>query len=106
MNFTIRPLLLPEDYSPLAELLTVIRGAPVTADSLQQEDSRIPTKESLSRDEDGRLTGFTGLRLLAVSETRRSVSRLAASIFSDREQVFATLITNRCRETILPERVS
>lgn len=68
MSFTIRSLQLPDDYEPLAELLTAIKGAPVTAESLQQEDSQIPTTANLGKDQDGRLTGFARHRLLAIDE--------------------------------------
>lgn len=78
MIFTIRPLHLPEDYAALAELLTIIKGAPVTAQSLQEEDSQIPTEANLSRDQDGRLTGFARLRLLAVFETDSPLGYAAA----------------------------
>lgn len=69
MLFTVRPIQLPEDYGPVAELLSAIQGAPVTADSLQAEDSQIPTKANLSCNEEGKLTGFARSRWLAVSET-------------------------------------
>lgn len=69
MNFTIRSLHLPEDYRPLTQLLTMIKGAPVTAESLEEEDRQIPTENNLSRNQSGQLTGFARVRLLAVSES-------------------------------------
>jgi GNAT superfamily N-acetyltransferase len=67
MSFTIRPLDLPSDYGPLANLMTVIQGAPVSPDDLVEEDRQIPTVSALAQNESGQLTGFGRARFLALS---------------------------------------
>lgn len=50
-----------------------VQGAHVTPNSLANEDSQIPTKPNLRRDENGKLIGFARNRWLAISETGEAV---------------------------------
>jgi GNAT superfamily N-acetyltransferase len=61
----IRDLQLPEDYAHIAKLFNSIEPDSSTVEALVNEDQLIPTTSNLTLDENGLLTGFGRIRVLA-----------------------------------------
>lgn len=74
MEFQIRELQLPEDYEGMAAVWNEFLPEPVTAAELEDEDRKMYDKGELSRDADGKLTGYDRLRRVAVAEDGRIVA--------------------------------
>jgi len=73
MNIIIRPMVVPDDYDDVAKLINVIASELVTAKDLAEDDARIPAVGSLSRDEEGRLTGHDRPRWIAEGGEGRTI---------------------------------
>jgi GNAT superfamily N-acetyltransferase len=61
----LRNLTLPEDYAHIARLINSIEPGSTTIEALENEDQHIPTTSSLTLDENGLLTGFGRIRVVA-----------------------------------------
>ncbi|WP_152391869.1 GNAT family N-acetyltransferase [Paenibacillus guangzhouensis] len=73
MEIVIRRMVVPDDYEDVARLINVIASEVVTAQDLADEDARIPAVGSLSRDEEGRLTGHDRPRWIAKDGEGRTI---------------------------------
>jgi hypothetical protein len=62
---TLRDLRLPEDYTLIANLFNSIEPESTTLEALENEDRHIPAVSSLTLDENGLLTGFCRMRVVA-----------------------------------------
>lgn len=61
----LRDLQLPEDYKHVAVLFNSIEPGSVTVEALEDEDRQIPQKSTLTLNDNGLLTGFGRIRVLA-----------------------------------------
>jgi GNAT superfamily N-acetyltransferase len=65
----LRDLRLPEDYPLIANLFNSIEPGSTTVEALENEDRHIPDTSSLALDENGLLTGFGRMRVIAENTT-------------------------------------
>ncbi|AZS15095.1 GNAT family N-acetyltransferase [Paenibacillus lutimineralis] len=68
MNFTVREMQTPDDYTEVADLLNYELSEETHADHLALEDSKIPAVGTLGKNESGLLTGHDRMRIVAVNE--------------------------------------
>lgn len=61
----LRDLRLPEDYVHLAHLFNTIEPGSTTAEALEDEDRHIPQTSTLTLNDNGLLTGFGRIRVIA-----------------------------------------
>lgn len=67
--FTLRPLRLPEDYAPLAELLNGHWSEPTSAERLEEDDGKLYETGHTWKDGNGLLGGYDRTRRVAVTNT-------------------------------------
>lgn len=68
MTFILRPLRLPEDYAPLADLLNTHFAEPTSAERLEEEDKQLYEVGHTWKNEQGLLLGYDRSRVVAVNE--------------------------------------
>lgn len=68
LAFTLRPLRLPEDYQPLAELLNGHWSEPTSAEQLEEDDKKLYETGHTWKDDNGLLGGYGRTRRVAVTE--------------------------------------
>ncbi|MEC1524157.1 GNAT family N-acetyltransferase [Neobacillus niacini] len=61
----LRDLQLPEDYKHIAQLFNSIQPGSATVEALEEEDRHIPQTSTLTLNENGLLSGFGRIRVLA-----------------------------------------
>lgn len=71
MKFNIRTINIPDDYGQISNLLNSVLSEETSAEKLKDEDSKIPPKGMLTKDDQGLLTGFDRLRIVAIDEEGR-----------------------------------
>ncbi|RIX51262.1 GNAT family N-acetyltransferase [Paenibacillus nanensis] len=67
MTFHLRPLRLPEDYAPLAELLNTHWAEPTSAEKLEDDDKKLYETGHTWKNEQGLLLGYDRSRVVAVN---------------------------------------
>jgi len=65
-SFTLRPAQFPEDYPRIADVLNSFIAEPVSAETLAEQDARIPRKHTLVKDAAGRLIGHCREQVVGV----------------------------------------
>jgi GNAT superfamily N-acetyltransferase len=73
MSITLRPLLLPNDYERLAELLNQVWSEPTSAEKLLEADQKLYEVGHTWMDENGLLAGYDRERQVAITETGEMV---------------------------------
>lgn len=73
MKFSIREIQTPDDYAQIAKLLNSILSEETSAEILAEEDTKIPVKGMLHKNEYGLLAGFDRYRLVAIDEQRNII---------------------------------
>ncbi|MDQ6420190.1 GNAT family N-acetyltransferase [Paenibacillus sp. LHD-117] len=68
LAYTLRPLRLPEDYAPLAELLNGHWSEPTSAERLEEDDKKLYEVGHTWKDDNGLLVGYDRTRRVAVTE--------------------------------------
>lgn len=70
---TVRKMIVPDDYEAVSAIMSDHYSEEVTVEKMKEEDAIIPAQGSLSRDEQGRLTGHDRLRLVALDSGSRII---------------------------------
>jgi len=82
MNFEIRLLDIPKDYTQIANLINLfnkeLHRDLISATDLQEEDKRIPSKNNTLLNESNLLTGFCRNRIVAVDDDQNIIGYASA----------------------------
>jgi len=82
MDFKIRLLDLPKDYTSIANLINLfnkeLRRDLISATDLQEEDKRIPSKDNTLLNESNLLTGFCRNRIVAIDDNQKIIGYASA----------------------------
>jgi GNAT superfamily N-acetyltransferase len=73
LNFSIRPLRLPDDYEAIAELINCCVTEPTTAEELMLQDAKMYKTGKPFWNENGRLIGYDRERIAAVDANGRLI---------------------------------